>query len=81
MTLMHDIKKKNNAQTSHNDSKASKLPTCEELQKRYKDSQFLSLGQIFGQGDCCLGTEVCDEVIRQTRQGAGINFTRKNYQG
>jgi len=70
MTLMHDSEKKNNARTSHNDSEASKLPTREELQKRYKDSQFLTSGQIFGQGDGRLGTEVRDEVIRR-------NETRK----
>ncbi len=31
--------------------------------KRYKDSPFLTAGQVFGNGNGCLGAEVRDEVI------------------
>ena len=33
--------------------------------QRCNESSFFSAGQVFGNGDGCLGTEVRDEVIRR----------------
>ena len=65
MSLMQDNEKKNNARRSHQESETSKPPSREELMLRYKESTFFSAGQVFGNGDGCLGTEVRDEVIRR----------------
>jgi hypothetical protein len=37
----------------------------EELKKRYKESSFLTAGQVFGHGNGRLGVEARDEVIRR----------------
>ncbi len=37
----------------------------EELRERYKESFFLTAGQVFGYGNGRLGEEVCDEVIHR----------------
>ena len=37
----------------------------EELKKRYKESSFLTAGQVFGNGNGRLGVEARDEVIRR----------------
>ncbi len=44
---------------------ATEPPSADELRKRYKDSQFLTAGQVFGLGNGRLGKEVCDKVIRR----------------
>ncbi len=62
-SLMHENEKKNNAQRSHHKNKATKPLSRDDLMKQYKDSPFLTAGQVFGNGNCCLGAEVHDEVI------------------
>ncbi len=41
----------------------------EELRKRYKESSFLTAGQVFGHGNGRLGEEVPDKVIRRNEAG------------
>jgi hypothetical protein len=47
--------------------------------KRYKDSPFLTAGQVFGNGNGRLGAEVRDEVIR--RNEARKKMKLASYQG
>jgi hypothetical protein len=65
MLLMQENEKKNYARRSHQESKTSKPPSHEELIQQYKDSKFLSAGQVFGNGNGPLSTEVCNEVIHR----------------
>jgi hypothetical protein len=65
ISLMQDNEKKNNARRSHQESETSKPPSREELMQQYKESSFFSAGQVFGNGDGRLSTEVRDEVIRR----------------
>ena len=61
--LMHENEKKNNAQQSHHKSKATKPLSHDDLMKPYKESSFLTAGQVLGNGNSRLGAEVCDEVF------------------
>jgi hypothetical protein len=49
--------------------------------KQYKDSPFLTAGQVFGNGNGRLGAEVCDEVICRNEAGkekeAGVVSRKK----
>ncbi len=65
MLSMQENEKKNNARRSHQEIETSKSPSREELIQRYKDSKFFLAGQVFGNGDGRLSTEVPDEVIRR----------------
>jgi hypothetical protein len=65
MLLMQENEKKNNARRSHQESETSKPPSREEVIQRYKDSNNFTAGQVFGNGDGRLSTEVRDEVIRR----------------
>jgi hypothetical protein len=63
MGLMNENEKKNNARRSHQESEATKTLSRQDLMKRYKDSPFLTAGQVFGNGNGRLSAEVRDEVI------------------
>jgi hypothetical protein len=65
MSLMHENEKKNHARQTHQESEASKHLSPDDLKKRYKESSFLTAGQVFGHGNGRLGAEVRDEVIRR----------------
>ena len=65
MSLMNENEKKNKAPGLHQESKAALGLSPEELRKRYKESSFLTSGQVFGHGNGCLGTEAQDEVLRR----------------
>ncbi len=80
MLLMQENEKKNNAWQSHQESETSKPPSREELIQRYKDSTFFSAGQVFGNGNGRLSTEVHDEVIRRNearREKEAVMVLRK----
>ncbi len=62
---MQENEKKNNARQSHQESETSKPPSREELIQRYEDSKFFLARKVFGNGDGCLSTEVCNEVIHR----------------
>ena len=62
---MNENVKKNQAQQSHQEKEAAVDLSPEELRKRYKESSFLTAGQVFGHGNGRLGEEVRDEVIRR----------------
>ena len=62
---MQESEKKNNPQRSHLESDTSKAPSREELIQQYKESQFFTAGQVFGNGNGHLITKVRDEVIRR----------------
>ncbi len=55
----------NNTQQSHHKSEAAKPLSCDDLMKRYKDTSYLMAGHVFGNGNGCLGAEVCNEVIHR----------------
>ncbi len=65
MSLMQENNQKNNARRLHHECQATELSSADELRKQYKDSQFLTAGQVFGLGNGRLGKEVHDEVIRR----------------
>ena len=65
MSLMNENVKKNQARRSHQEKEAAVDLSPEELRKRYKESSFLTAGQVFGHGNGRLGEEVRDEVIRR----------------
>ncbi len=50
---------------SHQEREAAVNLSPEELKKRYKESSFLTAGQVFGHGNGRLGVEARDEVIRR----------------
>ncbi len=81
MKLMNKSEKKNNARQSHQESKAAKTLLHNNLMKQYKDSPFLTAGQVFGTGNGCLGAEVCNEVIcrneARKKKEAGIVSRKK----
>ena len=51
MLLMNENEKKNKARRSHQESEAEVSLSPEELKKRYKESSFLTAGQVFGNGN------------------------------
>jgi hypothetical protein len=53
----------NNAGQPHHKSKAAKPLSCDDLMKQYNDTSYLMAGHVFANGNGCLGTKVCDEVI------------------
>ena len=50
MSLMNKNVKKNQARRSHQEKEAALDLSPEELRKRYKESSFLTAGQVFGSG-------------------------------
>jgi hypothetical protein len=82
MPLMQENNQKNNARQLHHERHATEPPSADELRKRYKDSHFLTAGQVFGLGNGCLGKEVHDEVIRRNEarkeKEAGIVSRKKS---
>ena len=62
---MNENEKKNKARRYHQESEAAVSLSPEELKKRYKESSFLTAGQVFGNGNGRLGVEARDEVIRR----------------
>jgi hypothetical protein len=65
MPLMNDNERTNKAQRLYQESEAAVSLSPEELKKRYKESSFLTAGQVFGNGNGRLGVETRDKVIRR----------------
>ena len=57
--------KRKKARRSHQESKTAVSLSPEELKKRYKESSFLTAGQVGNGKNGRLGVEACDEVIRR----------------
>jgi hypothetical protein len=64
---MNENVKKNQARQLHQEKEAVVDLSPEELRKRYKESSFLTAGQVFGHGNGRLGEEVHDKVIRRSK--------------
>ncbi len=62
---MNDNERTNKAQRLYQESEAAVSLSPEELKKRYKESSFLTAGQVFGNGNGRLGVETRDKVIRR----------------
>ncbi len=67
MSLMNENVKKNQVRQLHQEKEAAVDLSPEELRKRYKESSFLTAGQVFGHGNGRLGEEVRDKVIRRSK--------------
>ena len=83
---MNKNEKKNKAQRFHQESEAAVSLSPEELKKRYKESSFLTAGQVFGNGNGQLGVEARDEVIcrneaRKDKEAAVVSRKKMKLQG
>ena len=86
MLLMNDNERKNKARRSHQESEAAVSLSPEELKKRYKESSFLTAGQVFGNGNGRLGVEARDEVIcrnqaRKDKEAAVVSRKKTKLRG